>query len=123
MTTTVEAIAGLREAVRETANADDVALRDRLTSPEFGSPEVVSVPGERTLAHVAVQLVTLMKLAELEAAFGRGRLLPRSPEAGQMRTVIFDDPLPSQTSANATLLAELDNDDFVERLVIRRDVL
>jgi hypothetical protein len=105
------------------AGADDEALRLRTVSPAFASAHVVRVPGERTLDHVTVQLAEPVGLPELEAAFGPGRELPLSPEGGSMRTLIFDATMPAVNSTGATLLAEVQEDGRVVRLVIRRDVL
>jgi hypothetical protein len=37
--------------------------------------------------------------------------------------VIFDETIPAENSAGATLLADVEGDDLVSRLVVRRDVL
>lgn len=123
MTAVVDAVTALRAAVIAAAGADDEALRLRTVSPAFASAQVVRVPGERTLDHVTVQLAEPVGLPELEAAFGPGRELPLSPEGGSMRTLIFDATMPAVNSTGATLLAEVQEDGRVVRLVIRRDVL
>ncbi|HEY7467435.1 MAG TPA: hypothetical protein VIB47_12155 [Dehalococcoidia bacterium] len=123
MTAVVDAVTALRAAVIAAAGADDEALRLRTVSPAFASAQVVRVPGERTLDHVTVQLAEPVGLPELEAAFGPGRELPLSPEGGSMRTLIFDATMPAENSTGATLLAEVQEDGRVVRLVIRRDVL
>jgi hypothetical protein len=123
VTAVVDAVTALRAAVIAAAGADDEALRLRTVSPAFASAQVVRVPGERTLDHVTVQLAEPVGLPELEAAFGPGRELPLSPEGGSMRTLIFDATMPAVNSTGATLLAEVQEDGRVVRLVIRRDVL
>ena len=123
MTAVVDAVTALRVAVIAAAGADDEALRVRTVSPAFASAQIVRVPGERTLDHVTVQLAEPVGLRELEAAFGPGRELPLSPEGGSMRTLIFDATMPAMNSTGATLLAEVQEDGLVVRLVIRRDVL
>jgi hypothetical protein len=123
VTAVVDAVTALRSAVIAAAGADDEALRLRTVSPAFASAQVVRVPGERTLDHVTVQLAEPVGLPELEAAFGPGRELPLSPEGGSMRTLIFDATMPAVNSTGATLLAEVQEDGRVVRLVIRRDVL
>jgi hypothetical protein len=123
VTAVVDAGTAVRAAVIAAAGADDEALRLRTVSPAFASAHVVRVPGERTLDHVTVQLAEPVGLPELEAAFGPGRELPLSPEGGSMRTLIFDATMPAVNSTGATLLAEVQEDGRVVRLVIRRDVL
>ena len=123
MTTAVEAIKALRAAVTRATQADDEAMRDPSASPAFTAVEVVRVPGEASLGHVTVRLAEPVKLAELEAAFGPARRLPRRPEGGPARTVIFDETIPAENSAGATLLADVQGDDVVSRVVVRRDVL
>jgi hypothetical protein len=123
VTTAVEAIEALRAAVTEATQADDEAMRAPSVSPAFAAFDVVRVPGEAALGHVTVRLAEPVKLSELEAAFGPGRRLPRRPEGGPRRTVIFDETIPAENSAGATLLADVEGDDLVSRLVVRRDVL
>ena len=123
MTSAVEAIQSLRAAVTEAARADDEAIRAPAASSAFAAFEIVGVPGEGTLGHVAVRLAEPVKLSELEDAFGPGRGLPRDPEGGSKRTLIFDDTIPAEGSTGATLLADVMADDLVTRLVVRRDVL
>jgi hypothetical protein len=120
VTTAVEAIEALRAAVTESAQADDEALR---ALSAFTAFDVVRVPGEGSLGHVTVRLAEPVKLSELEAAFGPARRLPRRPEGGPTRTLIFDDTIPAEGSTGATLLADVTADDLVSRLVVRRDVL
>ena len=81
------------------------------------------MPGERTLDHVTVQLAQPVGLPELEAAFGRGRELPLSPEGGSIRMLIFDATMPAAGSTGATLIAEVRQDGLAATVVIRRDVL
>jgi hypothetical protein len=123
VTTAVEAIEALRAAVTEATQADDEAMRAPSASPAFAAFEVVRLPGEGTLGHVTVRLAEPIKLSDLEAAFGPARHLPRRPEGGGMRTVIFDETIPAENSAGATLLADVEGDNLVSRLVVRRDVL
>ena len=123
MTTAVEAIKALRATVTRATRADDEAMRAPSASAAFAAVEVVRVPGEASLGHVTVRLAEPVKLAELEAAFGPARRLPRRPEGGPARTVIFDATIPAENSAGATLLADVQGDDVVSRVVVRRDVL
>jgi hypothetical protein len=123
MTAAVDAIAALRAAVIEAAGADDEALKAQTASPAFASAQVVRVPGERTLDHVTVQLAAPVGLPDLEVEFGPGRELPLSPEGGSVRTLIFDATMPAVNATGATLLAEVQDDGLVARVVIRRDAL
>ncbi len=123
MTATVEAIFALCTSVSEATSAEEEALRGASTSPAFAVIEIVRIPGEVSLDHVAVQLAEPVRLPELEAAFGPGRKLPTRPDGGSMRTVIFDDTVPAEGSTGATLLADVQGSDLVVRLVVRRDVL
>jgi len=123
VTAAVDAIRALRAAVTDAAGAEDEPLRAASASPAFAAFEIVRVPGEATLGHVAVRLAEPVKLSELEAAFGPGRGLPRDPEGGSTRSVIFDETIPEENSAGATLLADIKGGDLVTALIVRRDVL
>jgi len=119
----VEAIQGLRAAVAGAAAGDDEDVRRQCASPAFAECEIARVPNEDAIAHVAVRLAGPLPLSDLEAAFGPARWLPARPEGGGSRSMIFDETLPAEGSAGATLLAEVEQDGSVRRLVVRRDVL
>ena len=123
MTAAVDAIRALRAAVTEATLAEDEALRAASVSSAFATSEIVRVPGDGGLGHVAIQLAEPVKLSELEAAFGPGRLLPMDPEGGATQPVIFDETIPAENSAGATLLADVQDDDLVTGFIVRRDVL
>ncbi|HWO72042.1 MAG TPA: hypothetical protein VNN21_00620 [Dehalococcoidia bacterium] len=119
----VEAIRGLRAAVAGAARAEDEDVHRQCASPAFAECQITRVPNEDAIAHVAVQLVEPLTLSDLEEAFGQARRLPARPEGGSSRSVLFERTLPAEGSTGATLLAEVEEDGFVRRLVIRRDVL
>jgi hypothetical protein len=121
MTDLAAALGGLREVVAACAAgraADVAAVLDR---PEFASTERHEWPGRDALAHVTVDLAEPVALAELEELFGPSRALPRRPEGGTARTMIFDDTLPDEGESGATVLAEADDEGIVRRLTIRAD--
>jgi len=119
----VEAIQGLRAAVAGAARAEDEGVRRQCASSAFAEWQIARVPNEDAIAHVAVRLAEPLPLSDLEEAFGQARRLPARPEGGSTRSVIFERTLPAEGSAGATLLAEVEENGFVRRLVIRRDVL
>ena len=123
MTTAAEAIVALRAAVAKATQADDEALGGAAAPEAFVAFNIVSIPGESSLSHVSVRLAQPVRLQQLEAAFGQARELPRSPDDGATRTVIFGETIPAEGSAGATLLADVQRDGLVSSLVVRRDVL
>ena len=48
---------------------------------------------------------------------------PRSPGIGQPLTVLFEQTVPEEGSTGATVLAEVDDEDRVARLIVRADRL
>ena len=120
MTTLADAIAALRSAVSRPDAADRAAVRDAVDRSVFSDPDVVTVPGEETIAHVAVTPIRSATIAKLERILGPAHRLPRGPSGGA-RTVMFRDTLPDEGEAGATVLAEVDDDGRVSRLIIRAD--
>jgi hypothetical protein len=119
MTKLAEAIDALRSAVSGSKSADRTTVRAAVDADAFEDPEIVAVPGERALAHVSVRPAEPITVADLEKILGPGRRLPREPSGG--RTVMFTDTLPGDGESGATVLAEVDEDGRVNRLIIRAD--
>jgi hypothetical protein len=120
VTTLAEAIEALRGAVSEAASGEEVAVGDAIDAAAFKDPEIVTVPGDRTIGHVNVTPIASTTLDELEAILGPGRRLPRNPSGGP-GTVMFIDTLPGEGESGATVLAEVDVDGRVRRLTVRAD--
>ena len=120
MTRLADAIATLRDAVGGSAPADETAVADAIDDHAFNDPEVVFAPGEGSLAHVSVTPIEPTTVEDLEGILGPARRLPRDPSGGS-RTVMFGDTLPSEGESGATVLAEVDEDDLVGRIIIRAD--
>lgn len=119
MTTLTDAIEALRAAVSGSESADRETIVAALDAGVFEDPEIVAVPGERTLAHVSVRPAEPTSVADLEEILGPARRLPREPSGG--RTVMFTDTLPGEGESGATVLAEVDEDDRVSLLIVRAD--
>jgi hypothetical protein len=120
VTNLADAIDALRSAVCSPDSGESEAVHAAVDPSVFADADVVSVPDEETLAHVSVTLREPATIEELEATLGPARRLPRSPSGGA-RTVLFDDTLPAEGESGATVLAEVDDDDRVSRLIIRAD--
>jgi hypothetical protein len=123
-----DAIEALRAAVAAAAGGSsdesgDESVSEALETAAFASPEVVKVPGGYTLDHVKVIPADPVRIAELEAVLGPARRLPRAPSPGSARTILFEQTVPEEGSAGATVLAEVDDDDRVSRLIVRADRL
>ena len=120
MTTLARAIQALRDAVAGSESGDRAEVGNAIDGAAFRDPEIVTVPGEQTLAHVSVTPIEPTTVQELETSLGPARRLPRDPSGG-MRTVMFLDTLPGDGESGATVLAEADEDDRVSRIIIRAD--
>ncbi len=111
MTGLADAIARLREAAG--AGGPDGPLDSDGSWTSFvrveREPSVVSAVPDEALT-----------TGELEAILGAAKRLPRNPSGGA-RTVLFTDTLPADGESGATVLAEIDDDDRVLRLLIRPD--
>ncbi len=115
------ALAAVREAVAAHAAGEEADLGAALGRPEFGAATRSKVPGEDKLAHVTIELLSPVTIGELRSMLGAARTLPRRPEGGSGRTVIFEETLPADGESGASVLAEVDSADMVQRLVIRAD--
>jgi hypothetical protein len=123
-----DALETLRAAVAAAATGSsdesgDEGVRGALETSAFDSPEVVSVPKGYSLDHVKVVPAEPLRVSDLEAVLGPARRLPRTPSPGHARTVLFEQTVPEEGSAGATVLAEVDDDDRVTRLIVRADRL
>ena len=121
-----EAIEALRAAVAEAAGGVDEDGGDRiaeaLDSGAFASSEVTTAEnGAPDL--VSVEIAAPVRVSDLEASLGPARRLPRNPGIGRPRTVLFEGTVPEEGSAGATVLAEVDDEDRVARLIVRADRL
>ncbi len=120
MTTLADAIAALQDAVSGAVPGDEAEVRDAVDQAAFTDPAVVAVPGERSIRYVSVSPIEPTSVEELEGILGPASRLPRNPSGGS-RTVMFGDTLPGEGESGATVLAEVDEDDRVGRIVIRAD--
>lgn len=120
MTTLADAIEALRSAVSEAASGDRATVGDAVDAATFEEPEIVTVPGRGSIDHVSVKPAEPTTVEMLEGILGPARRLPRRP-AGGSRTVLFGDTLPGEGESGATVLAEIDEDDHVSRLIVRAD--
>jgi hypothetical protein len=118
-----DAIDALRGAVMAAEAASAAGIPEALAGGLFEAPEIVAVPGEATLDHVSVRPVNRMTIDDLTAEVGQPRRLPARPSPHATRTVLFPGTLPAERSIGATVLAEVDADGLVSRLIVRRDVL
>jgi hypothetical protein len=120
MTTIAEAIEALRHAVSEAASGERAAIGDAIDRAAFKDAAIVAVPGDDTIGHVSVTPSELTTVEQLEGILGPARRLPRNPSGG-LRTVLFGDTLPGDGEAGATVLAEVDEEGRVRRLIVRAD--
>ena len=81
------------------------------------------MPGGYSLDHVKVVPAEPLRVTDLEAILGPARRLPRAPSPGHARTVLFEQTVPEEGSAGATVLAEVDDEDRVSRVIVRADRL
>jgi hypothetical protein len=117
------ALDALRGAVAAAGAADAAGIPEALEGGVFEAPQVVAVPGDATLDHVSVRPVRRLTIDDLAAELGQPRRLPARPSPHAMRTVLFPGTVPAEQSIGATVLAEVDADGLVSRLIVRRDVL
>ncbi len=120
MTAIGEAIEALRAAVSAGASGDRAAVGTAIEGGAFADPDIVAGNGGHGIDHVSVRPAEPTTVAQLEAILGPARRLPRSPSGG-LRTVLFGETLPAEGEAGATVLAEIDEDDEVSRLIVRAD--
>ena len=117
-----EAIEALRAAVGEAAGGAGEDGGDRiaeaLDSGAFASSEVATA-GDGTPDNVSVEIAAPVRVSDLEPWLGPVRRLPRDPGIGRPRTVLFEQTVPKEGSAGATVLAEVDDEDRVARLIVR----
>lgn len=115
------AIAAVRDAV--TAGVPDLAagVRRGLSSAAVASP-TLSRDESGLLSLVIVDVPEPLALTDLESAYGRAARLPRRPSGGR-RTVQFGATIPAEGETGATVLAELDDEGRVARIIVRRDEL
>lgn len=120
MTTLADAIEVLRRAVSTAESGDRADIADAVDMPVFKDPDIVERPGERAIDHISVAPAEPTTVDELEAVLGPARRLPRSPSGGR-RTVIFGQTVPGEGESGATVLAEVDEEGHVRRLIVRAD--
>lgn len=121
MTDLKSALGDLRQAVAACAAGETADVAAAFDRPEFASTNRSDWPGQDRLAHVTVELAEPVTLADLEQVFGPARALPRRPEGGGGRTMIFDQTMPGDGESGATVLAEADEEGNVGRVTIRAD--
>lgn len=110
------------DALRTAVTGDDQnpeALRSA-GSPVLAGHEVNLLAGG-DVDHVVVTPRGSVRLSELEKELGPARPLPRRPDGGGTRTVLFDRTLPDEGGSGATVLAEMNDEGAVERLIVRLD--
>ena len=113
-----DAIEALRTAL---ASGEQVPESLRAAgSPVLQDHEVSRAPGGG-VDTVIVRPRGTVRLSELEKELGPARRLPRRPEGGGSRTVLFDRTLPDEGSSGATVLAEVNDDGEVANLIVRLD--
>lgn len=112
------AMEALRDAV---AVGDPDAVERAAADGAFGSADLATVPGGDELAHVSLAPADELRVSDLEAILGPVRRLPRPPAIGSPRTVLFERTMPEEGTAGATVLAEVDDEDRVSRLIVRAD--
>jgi hypothetical protein len=118
----VNDIVAALEALRDAVAGGERDAVDRAAADEaFTSADVAAVPGGDEPAHVSVAPAGELTVDQLEELLGPARRLPRSPAIGSPRTVLFERTMPEEGSAGATVLAEVDDDDRVSRLIVRAD--
>jgi hypothetical protein len=120
MTQLGDAIEALRAAVAAGGTGDRAAVADAVDAGPFEEPEIVVVPGEGTIDHVIVRPVERVTVEELEAVLGPASPLPLEPSGGAP-SVLFGDTLPGEGESGATVLAEVDDDGRIDRLIVRAD--
>jgi hypothetical protein len=109
VTTLADAIARLRDGVAAGGSGAPRSVADTVFRDphfEFGNATVTPI-GSTTVG-------------DLEEILGTARRLPRNPSGGD-RTVLFVDTLPAEGGSGATVLAEIDDDDRVRRVIVRAD--
>ena len=123
MTGLLDALETLRAAVSESAvgGVGRDAVTAALDTAAFRSAEVVTVPGEGSVDFVSVVPAGEVRLSDLEAVLGPASRLPLGPSIGEPASVQFDATVPGDGSAGATVLAEVDEEDLVTRLIVRAD--
>jgi hypothetical protein len=120
VTALANGIETLRRVVSETASGDHAQLDDAIDLAVFQDPEVVSRPGADAIDHVSVTPAEPTTVEDLEGILGPARRLPRNPSGGS-RTVIFGETVPDEGESGATVLAEVDEEGRVSRLIVRAD--
>jgi hypothetical protein len=120
VTALANGIETLRRVVSETASGDHAQLDDAIDLAVFQDPEVVSRPGADAIDHVSVTPAEPTTVEDLEGILGPARRLPRNPSSGS-RTVIFEETVPDEGESGATVLAEVDQEGRVSRLIVRAD--
>lgn len=113
-----DAIEALRTAVVSADQGPD-GLR-AAGAPVLAGHEVSVLPGGE-VDNVLVTPRGGVRLSELEKELGPARPLPRRPESGGTRTVLFERTLPDEGTSGATVLAEVNAEGAVERLIVRLD--
>jgi len=121
VTSFVETLDAIRAAIGEARSSADESLRGALDDAGLEDAESVDRP-DGELSHVWLTPPSQVRLAELEAHFGPARRLPTRPDAwSSPRVVQFNDTIPQEGEVGATVLAEVDDDDQVIRVTLRRD--
>jgi hypothetical protein len=120
VTTLADAIEALRRAVTAAGSGNRADVADAVEDPAFKDPDIVEGPGECAIDHISVALAEPTTIDALEGLLGPARRLPRSP-SGDRRTVIFGQTVPEDGESGATILAEVDEEGHVSRLIVRAD--
>ena len=119
MTSLAAAIDRLRDEVAAGLSGRGDALGLAVDRDHFRDPDVV-IGSDGSAEVVSVQPVASLTIDQLSDLLGTAKRLPRPPDGGP-RTVLFADTLPGGGETAATVLAEIDADDRVSRLVVRAD--
>lgn len=118
MTSLTDALDGLRRQVlSEPSDRGDAGID--LDGAHFHDPDVVR-GSDGSVEVVSVQLVEPLTVGQLRDILGPAQRLPRPPDGGP-RTVLFRNTLPAAGEIGATVLAEIDADNRIARLVVRAD--
>lgn len=120
MTRLADAIDALRAAVSAGGAGDREAVSAAVDAASFEDPEIIVAPGQVTVDHVIVQPANPVTVEELEELLGPASPLPLDPSGGAS-TVLFGDTLPGEGESGATVLAEVDDDGRIDRLIVRAD--
>jgi hypothetical protein len=120
VTAIADAIEDLRRAVSQDASGDPSQVDDVVDKAVFENAEVVRRPADHAIDFVSVAPTEPTTVEDLEAVLGPARPLPRNPSGG-LRNVIFEKTVPGEGESGATVLAQVEEDGRVRRLIVRSD--